>query len=492
MNNNKIKNTAKDTIIYSISNVLVKMSGLLLLPLYTSHISLAQYGLLGFYEITFEILHLMSGLGIDNALSRWYWDKECKYDRKVIVFNASLVSLVTTMVIMTLGFLLLYGFSETLLWEKQSTTLIFWFIISSLSRVLIRQPLLLMRIQGLSIRQTVINIIRIIIVVGFSFLTIAHLKLGLEGIFIAETVANALVIPYLYRYLFQNSKFQYAYALIKEMLVFSLPLVTSWILGLILTLSDRYIIQYFGSYEDTGTYTLAYKISNIIRVFVIHSFAQAYIPVFYKYMHDEDSKKFYIKSLTYYTFVAAIIALVLTIFGQEAIQLVVQSSEYYDAYKLLPYLVIGVIFAGLRQILVLPINKHKKTKIISIASIGAGVFNILLNIALVPFMGAKGAALATGLSNLFVVLFYYYFVNRLDGIRYEDKKIINAIGLTILLSATAMFIANVNIYYRLPIKIGLFLSFPVIMYLSGFYNKEELHQMRHAIGELKTKYTRKK
>lgn len=488
MNKNKIKHTAKNTFIYSISNVLVKMSGLILLPLYTSHISLAQYGLLGFYEITFEILHLISGLGIDNALSRWYWDKDSEFDQKVIVFNAGLVSLATTLLIMSLGFFTLNGFSETLLWEKQSTNLIFWFIISSLSRVLIRQPLLLMRIQELSVRQTVINIIRIIIVVGVSFITIAHLKLGLAGIFIAETVANALILPYLYRYIFKNVKFQYNFYLIKEMLNFSLPLVLSSVLALILTLSDRYIIQYFGNFEDTGIYTLAYKISNIIRIFVIHSFAQAYIPIFYKYMHDEDSRNFYVKSVTYYTFVASLIALGLTIFGQEAIQIIAQSSEYYEAYKLLPYLVIGVIFAGLRQILVLPINKHKKTKLISTITISAGIFNLVLNIGLVPLMGARGAALATGLANLFVVLFYYYFVNKLDGIRYEDKKIINAISLTIIISALALMIADINIYYRLPIKIGLFASFPLIMYLTRFYDKEEMQQIRHAIGELKNKY----
>ncbi len=488
MNNNKIKHTAKNTFIYSISNVLVKMSGLILLPLYTSHISLAQYGLLGFYEITFEVLHLISGMGIDNALSRWYWDKESQYEQKVVVFNASLVSLVTTLFIMTLGFLTLNGFSETLLWEKQSTTLILWFIVSSLTRVLIRQPLLLMRIQELSLRQTIINIIRIILVVGISFITIAHYKLGLAGIFIAETIANIIVLPYLYRYLLKNSKFQYNIILIKEMLSFSLPLVLSSVLALILTLSDRYIIQYFGNFEDTGIYTLAYKISNIIRIFVIHSFAQAYIPIFYKYMHDEDSKKFYIKSVTYYTFVASVIALGLTIFGQEAIQIVTQSTEFYSAYKLLPYLVIGVIFAGLRQILVLPINKHKKTKIISIVTIATGVFNLILNIILVPLMGAPGAALATCLANLLVVLVYYYFVHKLDGIRYEDKKIVNAILLTIVLSVIALLLADINIYYRLMIKLGLFLSFPLIMYLTKFYDKEEIHQVRHAIGELKNKY----
>ncbi len=488
MHKNKIKNTAKNTLVYSISNVLVKMSGLILLPLYTSHISLAQYGLLGFYEITFEILHLISGLGIDNALARWYWEKESKIHQKEVVFNATLVSLLTTFIIMALAFVSLLTFSDTLLWEKQSNTLLFWFVISSLSRVLIRQPLLLMRIQDLSIRQTVVNIIRIVFVVAVSFVTIAHFKMGLTGIFIAETVANALILPYLYQYQLKNLAFKFNLALIKEMLSFSLPLVLSSFLALILTLSDRYIIRYFGDFEDTGIYNLAYKISNIIRVFVIHSFAQAYIPVFYRYMHDEDSKNFYIKSVTYYTFVASIIALSLTIFGQEAIQIVAQSQDYYAAYTLLPYLVVGVIFAGLRQILVLPINKHKKTKLISVITVSAGLFNLLLNIILVPIMASKGAALATALANLFVVFFYYYFVNKLDNIRYEDRKIINAIILTIIISAISMAIANINIYYRLPIKILLFLSFPFILYISGYYDKEEIHNIKHALGELKSKY----
>jgi O-antigen/teichoic acid export membrane protein len=274
------------------------------------------------------------------------------------------------------------------------------------------------------------------------------------------------------------------------MLAFSLPLVLSSFLALILTLSDRYIIQYFGNFEDTGIYTLAYKISNIIRVFVIHSFAQAYIPVFYRYMEDQDSRNFYVKSVSYYTFVASIIALALTIFGQEAIQIVAQSEDYYSAYKLLPYLVIGVIFAGLRQILVLPINKHKKTKLISIITISAGCFNLVLNILLVPLMGARGAALATGLANLFVVIFYYYFVNKLEKIRYEDKKIINAIGLTIILSAIALAISDLDIYYRLAIKIILFASFPLILFLSGYYDKEEIHQIKHALGQLKNKYVK--
>ncbi len=490
MHKNKIKNTAKNTLVYSISNVLVKMSGLILLPLYTSHISLAQYGLLGFYEITFEVLHLISGLGIDNALARWYWDKDERFTQKEVVFNAGLVSHVTTFLIMSLAFLSLVAFSDTLLWEKQSNSLLFWFVISSLTRVLIRQPLLLMRIQELSVRQTLINIIRIIIVVGISFVTIAHLKLGLAGIFIAETCANALILPYLYRYLWKNIVFKYNLFLIKDMLAFSLPLVLSSFLALILTLSDRYIIQYFGNFEDTGIYTLAYKISNIIRVFVIHSFAQAYIPVFYRYMEDQDSRNFYVKSVSYYTFVASIIALALTIFGQEAIQIVAQSADYYSAYKLLPYLVIGVIFAGLRQILVLPINKHKKTKLISIITISAGCFNLVLNILLVPLMGARGAALATGLANLFVVIFYYYFVNKLEKIRYEDKKIINAIGLTIILSAIALAISDLDIYYRLAIKIILFASFPLILFLSGYYDKEEIHQIKHALGQLKNKYVK--
>ncbi|OQY38427.1 MAG: hypothetical protein B6226_03680, partial [Candidatus Cloacimonetes bacterium 4572_65] len=284
-------------------------------------------------------------------------------------------------------------------------------------------------------------------------------------------------------YSFKNMRFKIEFKLIGEMLRFSLPLVTSWILTLVLTLSDRYIIKYFGNLAEVGIYSLAYKISNVIRVFVVHSFAQAYIPIYYKYMNDPEGEKFYKKSLTYYTFIAVIIALTLTIFGQEAIQIVAKSEEFWASYKLLPYLVIGTIFAGFRQILVLPINKHKKTKVISITNFSAGVINIILNIILVPYTGPVGAALATGLANLFIVGIYYYHVNKLDNIRYEDWKIINAITVCIALSTGAMFVADMDSAPRLIIKALLFVSFPIIMYIMKFYDKDEIGQVKDMIGK---------
>ncbi len=485
MEENKIKNTAKLTAIYSVSNIVVKMSGLILLPLYTSFISLEQYGLLALYEIVYEVLNLLAGLGIDSALTRWYYDDKTGYDKKTITFNASLVSHITTLVVMLLGYFSIYGFSSNLFGTKQSQTLIIWFMVSNLTRILIRHPLVLMRTQQYAVRQTIINILKTAFVIGFSFITIAYFKMGLMGIFIAETIANILVLPYLYMHIIKHIDFKYEPKLIKEMLAFSLPLVTSWVLTLVLTLSDRYIIKYFGTLGDVGTYTLAYKISNIIRVLVVHSFAQAYIPIFYKSMHDEDSKSFYIKSFNYYTFISIVIALSLTIFGQEAIRIVAQSSDYWSAYTILPYLVIGTIFSGFIQMLVLPLQKHKKTKTISIINLLAGIHNIVLNIILVPYLGIIGAALATALTNLFVALVYYYFTYKLEKIRYEEMKVVFALFWCIIISAIALYIADLPLGQRLPLKIALFISFPIIMYFSKFYSKQELSDIRHAIKQLK-------
>jgi O-antigen/teichoic acid export membrane protein len=485
MHHNKIKSTAKLTAIYSVSNIIVKMSGLILLPLYTSHISVEQYGLLALYEIIFEVLNLISGLGVDTALTRWYWDKESGYDKKVVVFNASLVSVITTFATMILGYFSVMGFSGELFGSKQSLAIISWFMISNLSRILIRQPLVLMRTQEQALKQTIVNIIRIAIVVAGSYLAIAHYKFGLMGIFMAETLANVIILPYLISHIIKNISFKLELGLIKDMLKFSLPLVTSWILTLVLTLSDRYVIKFFGNLGDVGIYNLAYKISNVVRVFVVHSFAQAYIPIFYKTMHDNDRSNFYIKAFNYYTFVAVIIALGLTVFGQEAIQIVAKSKDYWGAYTILPYLVIGTIFAGFRQILVLPLNKHKRTKVISIANFSAGIMNICLNILLVPYIGTIGAALATALSNLMVVLIYYYYMLKLENIRYEEWKIANALVACILISTVAMFVSDFSLLNRLLIKSGLFISFPIIMYITGFYSKQEIHDVRHALLQLK-------
>ena len=83
---NHLKETLKHTAIYSIGNITTKLIGIVLLPLYTKHITVSEYGILGIIEISIMILTQVLMLGQPQSLLRFYYSDEYS-NRKQIVFS---------------------------------------------------------------------------------------------------------------------------------------------------------------------------------------------------------------------------------------------------------------------------------------------------------------------------------------------------------------------------------------------------------------------
>ena len=66
-----IKYTFKHTVIYSLGNIATKLIGIILLPLYTRHITVTEYGVLGILEITIMILTQVLILGQSQTFLRF-------------------------------------------------------------------------------------------------------------------------------------------------------------------------------------------------------------------------------------------------------------------------------------------------------------------------------------------------------------------------------------------------------------------------------------
>jgi O-antigen/teichoic acid export membrane protein len=69
----KLKKALKHTVIYSLGNISTKLVGFILLPLYTSYLSPAEYGILGLLEVSANIVVQMLGLSLYAGFQRWYY-----------------------------------------------------------------------------------------------------------------------------------------------------------------------------------------------------------------------------------------------------------------------------------------------------------------------------------------------------------------------------------------------------------------------------------
>ena len=151
---NKLRNTVKETAIYSIGNIASKLAGFVLIPLFSENISISLYGLLTLFEICFDIINPISNLGVENALMRWYYDKESDGKRKSLYFTVFIFSVFFTAVILLLSYVIMVNYKSAIFSADVNKSLIIIFLSSVFMRLIVASPLTLLRIKQKAIKQT--------------------------------------------------------------------------------------------------------------------------------------------------------------------------------------------------------------------------------------------------------------------------------------------------------------------------------------------------
>ncbi|MEF8811838.1 MAG: oligosaccharide flippase family protein, partial [Bacteroidales bacterium] len=356
-----IKIATKDTFIYSLGNVSTKIVGLILLPLYTDVLTVEEYGVLGTVEITLQVLVTAFSLSLYQALNRWYWDNNYR-DKQNSIFFTVLVSLVLGASLMFLFFLpFSRPFSLALLDSTQYAYLFKLLLVGAFLQIISRLFLSLMRLQRKPLMFSVTNVIKMLVTLGLTIYFVAGLKRGLEGIMEAQIIGFLVFILINLKYIIRNITPAFEQSILKEMLLFSYPLAISSVSGVLITVTDRYVVRYIGGLNDMGLYSLGFKVANVLKIFVINSVGAALLPLKFKMMDKPNNKRFYSKIMTYTSFGFVILLLFLSLFSKEVIKLLAQNPEYWSAYQIVPILCFAQLFELLRRIARFGLVVVKKT-----------------------------------------------------------------------------------------------------------------------------------
>src|SRR5512133_2932054 len=125
-----IKISLKDTMVYGLGNVAVKVVGLLLIPLFTDqkYFTTDQFGVMGILDISATVLTAMLASGLPQSLTRWFWDKEHKDNQKGIFFM-SLSSQIVISLLFCIVLIPLSGHLSMLIFSKTDWSKVIGFVI---------------------------------------------------------------------------------------------------------------------------------------------------------------------------------------------------------------------------------------------------------------------------------------------------------------------------------------------------------------------------
>ncbi|MFC2088894.1 polysaccharide biosynthesis C-terminal domain-containing protein, partial [Calditrichota bacterium] len=431
-----------------------------------------DFGIYGLFEIVFQLLPIVA-LGIPSALQRWVGLKKYFNIRKSLFFT-SFVFLATYTFFLFLILIPLLQNVASLYFENNFINVIYIILVIVYFQNLTRISLVLLRMDERSVFYALSNSLKI----ALQLVTIIYLitieKLGFVSIFWGELVGTLFLFLITFPYLFKNFDFKFDFSELKSMIKFGVPTIFSNFSRQIYSFVDRYLLSLFVSKAALGTYVLGFKISSILGTFLVTSFNIALPAIAWPQVGTENQNRFFTKMLTYFSFVLIWASLFLAVFSKGIIHQFAQDKSYWDAYLVVPILVVGFIFSGMFTVLnygILITKNTNKIPIIVLISLG---MNISLNLLLVPRLSFMGTAIAMMTTSISQTVLTYFFSRKEFPVKWEFKKIALMLAVAVVLCVITTFFDSYDLVYRILIKGGILLTFPFLLYLFNFYEEIEL------------------
>lgn len=281
----------------------------------------------------------------------------------------------------------------------------------------------------------------IAVLLGLSLVLSLSEERYLGKIYAEVIITGAFGLYALYE-LLRLARFQVRAEHLSVSLRYSLPLIPHTLSRYILSYFDQLQINQISGGVDTGRYSFAANIA-IFMGFIVTAAGKAWQPIFITKYHERATAE--IESLCRpYAHKIFLSACALSLVVGDLIYLLVP-QPYHAGVPLIPIIVLGYVFVFIYTLYFQYTAYRKRTELISIATLLAGVLNVVLNAHYIPLYGYQAAAYTTVVS--FMALFALHYINarlilREDVIHFTSLLPGLLVTLTVTLSASYLYQAH--------------------------------------------------
>lgn len=412
---NKYKKLVSNTAILGLGTFSSKILVYLLMRLYTACLSTEEYSSADLITQTATLIMPIAICGITDAIFRFALDHS-EEDKRHTVFSTGMTIMFISTLISLLFTPLLFLADDY--FSGYSWIIVLYVIVANLhSGVSIY-----IRARGEMILYAAQGLMNTAIVITLNIIFLPILDLGVVGYVSSIILADATVTVFLIikKKLWRHYNIKlFDKAIAKKMLKYSLPLIPTLIFWWITALSDRFMIigilgNIIGESEAkaaNGLYSVAQKLPTIITL-LTNIFLDAWN---FSAVTESDDKS---TRTSFFGEIFAPFSSLLMIAGggiilcSELFTLIMVDSSFYESSRFVPILVSSTVFSGLSSFLGSVYTVEKKSTMSLVTSMVGAFANIILNIILIPTIGAMGAAIATALSYI-LLAFIRIFNSRL-------------------------------------------------------------------------------
>jgi O-antigen/teichoic acid export membrane protein len=479
------KKFIKEVAIVGFTQILINISGFVLLPVITKTLGAYDYGIWAQLTVTVSLLTALASLALSTALVRFFSSKTDKKEISKgffsIFFFVTLLSLIIIIILFIFSGLISLFLFNTIVYSTLIQITSFLILLNALYTIV----LYYFRIYR---KMLIYSGLVIFTSVGQMTLTIfllTFLGYGLIGIVFSALFSYFVPLVIALGIIIKQVGFSLpSFLEMPKYLKFSLPLAPNSLIYWITDSSDRYIIGLLLGTVSVGVYSAACIIGNLVYFFVWPLQMILFPQLSRLYDNGEiDEVKTYISySLKFFLLISVPSITGLTVLGKQILVLFT-TNEFTNGSTVIPLIALSALFAGLFQIIINITFLYKKTKYNFWIQVFSALSNIALNFILIPLIGIIGAAIATLFS--FIMMSSMTYIISKKYLRFKiDIVFISKIILSSILMALIVFLLKEQISLLPQIFIGIVIYF-VFCYIFKIFNKQEISFFKDIIRSSK-------
>ncbi|HEY4389168.1 MAG TPA: lipopolysaccharide biosynthesis protein [Ktedonobacteraceae bacterium] len=413
----------KSSGIYAIGALMSPLVSLILTPFLAQHLSSNDYGGLSVSYTIVDLVTVITQLGLSPAFFRAYnSDYENPRDRvSVLAMTVSLLILASIPVAL-LMVLVAPELSE-LLFNSAS----FSSSVALAAGVIVMENLALpgtswFRAEKRPIPYTILSFVSLLVVLFSNLFLVGVLHMGVNGALIAKGAGFAstivITLPLIFLRVARQRGFRIRFDILHSMLTFGIPTIFSDIAAWVLQLSDRYLLTHFGSLSETARYSVAYTLGGVLSPVLLAPWGLAWVPIMYSVAKRDDAPHIFKLVFRWWSSI-----LLFAAFGLSLLSTVILDTLFPVSYRaadpVVPIITLSTMLQGVWYIFMIGVNIRRKTILEFIYVVIAAVVNLLLNLFLIPWYGAVGAAVATLIAYILLTAVSYIVNQRIYPVGFE-------------------------------------------------------------------------
>ena len=418
---------------YQAASVVSGLLALVTIPLYTSVLTRAEYGLAESVLVFIILASILLRAGLGEAIVRMWFDEGDEAARRRLARTVTATVLTASTAVALLGALVAGPLARALL-GVDDATLMRLALLGLWAFTNLEVAYALLRVQERRRAYLGASLANVLLTVALTVVLVVGLDGGARGYVAGNYVASAVVLLGVWWALRGAVGLRPKGGLLRPLLRFGAPTVPADASVFALNVIDRAYLLRVESLTAAGLYAFAVKLATVV-IIAVRAFQLAWPPLVHSVRDDERAGRFYAAVTTWYVVATGLVVAALFLLGRWFARLLAGDPSYVEAAPALPWVALGWALYGLVLVLTSIAGRaHATVRLLPAAAVGLAI-NLLLLVALVDPLGVAGAGIALCGAYVAMLVTLRLLTRRLFAVPFERRRLALAVGVLAGVSA---------------------------------------------------------